>query len=395
MTFWQHFFWLIVLSVGNAEILVTIVNRVHAFPVHERYLREFRHLHDLLIPLFPSWLVVVIGFFGPGVFVEPITPAETWQSLPWMVQAYFVVCVFGFAGFLFSMGRYLTYRVPQQQVQLSSEITNVEKELGYRPTGSGPFLSLTKLRGNQCFEVEWTERTFELPHIPKAWDGLTILHLTDLHFIGTMALPFFEFVCEKAQTLKPDMICFTGDLLDGNEFVEWIPQTLGKLEAPHGKYFILGNHDWYLDVPPIRATLTELGWRDVSGQTLGVDIHNHKLSIGGTEKPWIGAHPHFTDERDESFRLLLSHTPDNFAWACRNNVDLVLAGHNHGGQVVFPVIGPIYSPSLHGCRNASGVYSKDQTLMFVSRGVSGRHPLRIRCRPEVSLIRLKSQDDSG
>ena len=392
MMLWQHLIWLFILSVGNAELLVTVVNRVHSLPVHQRYLREFRHMHDLLIPLFPSWLIVVIGFFGPGVFLDPITPAETWNRLPSLVQVYFGVCCVGFVGFLYSMLRYVLYRVPKQQVEFSSSVTNVEAELGFRPTGTGPFLSMTKIPGNQCFEVEWTERTFELDRWPKEWDGLTILHLTDMHFIGTLSLPFFEYIFQAAKKLNPDMICFTGDLLDGNEFADWIPQTLGHLDAPLGKYFILGNHDWYLDIPPIRQSMSDLGWQDVSSRSISVDIHGQEMLIGGTEKPWIGTHPEF-GELDDRFRLLLSHTPDNYSWAQQNGMDLILAGHNHGGQVVLPVVGPVYSPSLHGCRNASGVYYSDPSLMFVSRGISGRHPLRIRCRPEVSLIRLKCKSN--
>lgn len=393
MSLFHHLIWFVTLSIGNAEILVTLVNRIHALPVRERYLREIRHIHDLLIPLFPFWLVVVIGCFGPGVFFESITPTETWHGLPWMVQAYFGVCCVGFAGFLASLIRHNTYRPPRQQVEFSSTVTDVEDELGFRPTGPGRHLSLTKLPGNQCFKVEWTERTFELTRIPKEWDGLTILHLTDLHFIGTLSLPFFEFIAEKAQSLNADLICFTGDLLDEDEFNEWIPTTLGKLEAPFGKYFILGNHDWNLDMPPIRQSLTQLGWQDVAGTSTSVNVHGRELLIGGTEKPWTGGHPDF-GTIDERFRLLLSHTPDNFSWARRNQVDLVLAGHNHGGQVVLPIIGPVYSPSLYGCRNAAGVFYSDPTLLFVSRGISGQHPLRIRCRPEVSLIRLRSSRDS-
>ena len=138
--------------------------------------------------------------------------------------------------------------------------------------------------------------------------------------------------------------------------------------------------------------MSDLGWQDVSSRSISVDIHGQEMLIGGTEKPWIGTHPEF-GELDDRFRLLLSHTPDNYSWAQQNGMDLILAGHNHGGQVVLPVVGPVYSPSLHGCRNASGVYYSDPSLMFVSRGISGRHPLRIRCRPEVSLIRLKCKSN--
>jgi predicted MPP superfamily phosphohydrolase len=88
----------------------------------------------------------------------------------------------------------------------------------------------------------------------------------------------------------------------------------------------------------------------------------------------------------------LSHTPDNFAWACRHNVDLMLSGHNHGGQIKLPLFGPVYSPSRFGCRYADGVFWKSPTLMHVSRGLAGKHPLRWRCRPEVTRIVLRAPD---
>jgi predicted MPP superfamily phosphohydrolase len=104
----------------------------------------------------------------------------------------------------------------------------------------------------------------------------------------------------------------------------------------------------------------------------------------------MGRHPSFDAVPDDIFRRLLSHTPDNLSWARRQGVDLMLAGHNHGGQVLLPAIGPVYSPSVNGCRYSSGVFSSDPTLMFVGRGLSGKHPLRIGATPEVSRLVLKA-----
>jgi uncharacterized protein len=89
-------------------------------------------------------------------------------------------------------------------------------------------------------------------------------------------------------------------------------------------------------------------------------------------------------------RLLLSHTPDEIEWARDAGVDLMLAGHNHGGQVVLPLIGPVYSPSRYGTRYAGGSFWREPTLLHISRGVSGRHPLRWNCRPEVIRIVLRA-----
>lgn len=387
----QHLFWFSVLTIGNCELLATIVNRTHALAVHEAKLRHLRHLHDLLIPLFPSWLIVVIGFSAPGVLVEPISPAETWQRLPVGVQFWFGLCFLGFGGFCWSVLRYWLYRTPRQQTAFESDVTDVAAELGAPPLGDGPFRSLTTIPRNECFEIEWTTRTFELDRLPPEWDGLSILHLTDLHMIGTIDRSYFEYLAERAAEMDIDLIVFTGDLLDRQECVEWLPETLGRLKAPLGQYFILGNHDWYLDVDAIRRAMVGLGWRDLSGDLQILDVSGAPLAIGGSERPWLGQHPAFHSVPEGVFRLLLSHTPDNLSWARRQGVDLMLTGHNHGGQVVLPGIGPVYSPSLHGVRFAGGVFWLDPTLLFVSRGVSGRHPLRIGARPEVSRLVLKSK----
>lgn len=387
---WLNLLWWLVLAIGNAEILITLVNRVHALPVHENKLKALRHLHDLLIPLFPVWVFLVIGCFSPGVLFDPVSPSTVWHGLPLVVQIYFYGCFAGFSGFLFSVGRHLLRRTPRHQTAFSAQIVDVEEVLGTTPVGEGPFEFLTKVPLNECFTVEFNERELTLDRLPPEWDGLRILHLSDLHFIGTVDLPFYEYIFEESARLDFDMVCFTGDLLDGNEFTEWIPSTIGRLNAPLGKFFVLGNHDWYLETGPIRDVMIAHGWRDMAGTIQVLDTMGPPLVIGGDERPWMGRHPNFHAAPREAFRLLLSHTPDNFSWARGVHVDLMLTGHNHGGQVALPVIGPVFSPSVHGVQFAGGLFYSSPTLLFVSRGLGGRHPLRINARPEISVLTLKS-----
>jgi hypothetical protein len=106
----------------------------------------------------------------------------------------------------------------------------------------------------------------------------------------------------------------------------------------------------------------------------------------------MGRHPDFSEVSDDAFRLLLSHTPDNLPWAKRNNVDLMLSGHNHGGQVVIPILGPVYAPSVNGVRHASGAFWEPPTQLIVSRGISGKHPLRLNCKPELTRLTLCAEE---
>ncbi|MFM7927659.1 MAG: hypothetical protein ACKO9Q_08070, partial [Pirellula sp.] len=93
----------------------------------------------------------------------------------------------------------------------------------------------------------------------------------------------------------------------------------------------------------------------------------------------------------QEFRLGISHSPDQLPWAKRLEVSLLLCGHTHGGQIRFPWIGPIIAPSKYGSRFASGVFYQSPTLMHVSRGMSGVHPIRLRCLPEVSVLELRKR----
>src|SRR5262249_15664827 len=153
------------------------------------------------------------------------------------------------------------------QVEGRSTTIDIAQELGFRPVGRGPYHVFTRIPGNEFLQLEVTEKQFRLPRLPLAWDGLSILHLSDLHFIGTLERSYFEEVIRRARALPADLVVFTGDLLDRMELIEWLPATLGQLSAPVGCYFVLGNHDWHLKEPDrIRSRLEDLGWKSVAGR---------------------------------------------------------------------------------------------------------------------------------
>lgn len=389
---------LLLLAAGQLELLVTLVNRLHAYRIHGPALRLVRDTHEIMIVLMPVLLAWLVGWHGSKILAE-----GSWRQLPLAWKIYLCVCGLGTAGMFYSAVRYAWRGLPAAQLSNHTQVRNVSDVLGYKPIGQGPYRLLARVPFNQIFEVEVSEKVYEMPRLPSEWDGLSILQLSDVHYIGTVGLPFFEHLTQMARETRPDLIVFTGDLLDNMRFLDWLPSTIGRLEAPLGCYFILGNHDWDLDPDLIRLRMTELGWHDLAGRTVRIEgIQAARggvqstpggkppLVLGGSERPWMGQHPDYSSHPDTAFRILLSHTPDNLSWARRQGIDLMLSGHNHGGQVVLPVIGPVYSPSVYGCRYASGVFNMPPTLLYVSRGISGRHPLRWRCRPELTKLVLHS-----
>jgi len=420
--FWLNLFLFLILTAGHTELIVVLVNRLHAKRIRCGTLRQIRHIHDLMIPLFPLLIIWFVGLRGPELL-----RGGSWSELSIGWEIVFGICTFGFVGLCYSSVRSLLYRIPKTQLSNHSQTIDIAERLGFRPLGDGPFRLLTRIPGNEIFRVEMAEKTYQLPRLPREWDRLSILHLTDLHFIGTLDRPYFEQVLQLSAETKPDLIVFTGDLLDQQRLVSWLPATLGQLSAPLGCYFILGNHDWFLEPEEIRAALTELGWIDVAGKTAVVsesgkwkaesgisqeipnsefripnssqsqstrpdsEVKRPSLVIAGTECPWMGTHPDFSSTPENAFRLLLSHTPDNLPWAKSQGVDLMLSGHNHGGQVVLPIIGPVYSPSRYGVRYAGGAFWEEPTLLYVSRGISGRHPLRFGSPPELTKLVLRAE----
>lgn len=391
---WVFWTLLILLTIGFAKVSTIVLNRTLALPQSKSVMAITEIIQVLLLPLF---IGLVCWEFGNHRFVEQFREFG-WSVLTPLQIALIGIGGTGFVSLLNSIFVYQMYRPPARQIACESTILDFRKAESERPwqeelIGVGPMRRLAFLPGNEQFSLEVNTQTYVIPRLPKEWEGLSIVHLTDTHFCGAVSRKYFELVCEHAAALEPDLFVFTGDLLDDQAKLAWLAETFGRLKAPLGQFFILGNHDWYLDAKAIREEFQQLGWVDLSGQARVIQpVGKHsKLILAGDETPWMGKHPELDARQDSQVRVLLSHSPDNIEWARRNEIDLMLAGHTHGGQIRFPIIGPIYSPSAYGCRYASGVFWRDPTLMCVSRGISGREPIRYLCLPELTKVVLQAE----
>jgi predicted MPP superfamily phosphohydrolase len=255
---------------------------------------------------------------------------------------------------------------------------------------------LGRLPGNQVLDVYIHEKQLVLPQLDPALDGVRIAHLSDLHLSGRIAKQHFVELADQVNRLQPDLIALTGDLVDANLCLEWLPDTLGRLQAPHGVFYVLGNHDRRVNQARLRDTLRSLPLMHLGGKCHVVHVRNVPILLAGNELPWYGPAPILNDQLDSngrppSLKILLAHGPDQFDWAVKEGFDLVMAGHNHGGQVRLPFLGAILTPSLSGTRYASGVFSRGGTVLHVSRGTASLTPLRWNCPPEVAVLVLRSK----
>lgn len=359
---------------GHLVLMIVCHNWWYGLPL-PRHSGNYIHLgHGLLILAFP---VALIWAFGWDL-----------AAMPPLVTFYVFLCAaVGLIALPLNTLARLLRRDPC--LEKSSRILDVAKHLGHRPFGDSRQRLLANLPGNEVFSVELVERTLCLPRLPAAWDGLTIVHLSDLHFCGTPDRDYFRFVMDRCADWQPDLVAVTGDIADSIYHMRWIVPILGRLRWGSTAVAILGNHDYWQDAAYIRRRLRRLRMLVPTNSWHQIEVRGEPLIVIGHEGPWLRPEPDLRDCPREPFRLCLSHTPDNIRWAQRAGVDLMLSGHVHGGQVRFPLFGSVLVPSRYGRRYDCGVFNEPPTLLHVSRGLSGDHPLRYLCRPEVTRLTLR------
>jgi uncharacterized protein len=371
-------------SAGMAKWLSMASNRLHAFGWRRVHLKWANAVHSLLLVGYPLLCGWSLGLAGPRLLWN-----QDWSRLSVAGGLALGIGLAGTLCLIVTTIEHWRYRPPAAQTDERSRLVDMSAEREqFLGTGRGGHLA--RLPYNEQFSLEVHERTYALPRLPAGWDGATLVHLSDVHFRGVVNERYFQRVMEEVARLDPEGILFTGDLLDRRDCLSWIPRTFGRLSAPLGCLFILGNHDWYVGCEPqIRETLTACGWTDVGSRTLDLTRGGDAITICGNERPWLGRLPELADVPAERFRLAMCHSPDQIDWARTVGIDLLLAGHTHGGQIRLPLLGPIYAPSLYGCRYSAGVFQVGETLMSVTRGISGREPIRYGCRPEIVKLTLR------
>ncbi len=365
------------LALGHLVVMAWLVNVTHGLGLDERRGNQCKLLLLTLIVSLPALLVWEAWH----------NPVRSW---PLPALGYGALCLIGATIVLPALTVLRACRQsPKGITEQSTEIDLSEQRGRSALMGSGKRAWLLKVPGNESFRLRKREWEVAIPSLPPAWDGLSVVHVTDLHFSRSFDRRFFEAVAEETCDWEADLVLFTGDLIDDDATLDWISPVFDRWHGRLGNYAILGNHDLTHHPDQIRQALEQAGFTDLEGRWQAIAIGNSTLALGGTSYPW-GPSPDHEAMPDADFRLLMSHSPDQVYRASRWGIDLMLSGHNHGGQIRFPVIGPVLMPSLYSRRFDRGYFQVGRTLLHVSQGVAGKHPLRFGCVPEVSRFVLRA-----
>jgi hypothetical protein len=371
-------------AVGHAAWLVCFINFLYSTRFRGWWITGQR------------WLAKGFIVLGPLAFLAFILPhfasPRGWVDLHPALLGYVIVCwTLGFIVVPYQTVRRWRRRDPPHQLLIRWETHDLTAILGRKPAGTNGVPLLARAPFNEIFHVDFTERVLELPQLPAALDGLTILHLTDLHLCGLPDRSYYEWIIRRCMEQPAELIAITGDLVDSPDHHRWIIPVLGRLRWSVAAFAVLGNHDTDYDIEKIRRRVRRLGIDLIGGGWKEITLRGERMTVIGNEFPWLRPAPDLAGCPADAFRLCLSHSPDTMPWAKQNRIDLMLAGHNHGGQVRLPGFGPILVPSRYSRRYDCGLFYEEPTLMHVGRGLGATHPLRWNCRPEVTRLVLKAK----
>ena len=246
------------------------------------------------------------------------------------------------------------------------------------------------------YEAGWAEvvrPVLAVPRLPSAFDGTTVAFLTDIHHGPFTSLDYVASVVRTTLTLRPDMIVLGGDYsLKDAKYIRPCLDLLAGLTAPLGVYAVLGNHDYWHGLDETREGLRSAKIDELTNRGVWFTRRGSRFRLAGVDDMWMGQvemAEALGDARPDDTCVVVSHNPDVAEKLRDGRVGLMLSGHTHGGQVVFPTGEAPFVPSHYGQKYLHGVCHAPATTVYVSRGLGCTSvPVRFGSRPELTLVTL-------
>jgi predicted MPP superfamily phosphohydrolase len=251
-------------------------------------------------------------------------------------------------------------------------------------------------------ELDVVNRTINITDLPGPFHGFRIVQVSDIH-LDEFTEPFFlARIVKRVNELKPDLVLLTGDFVTKGSVTFFAAhhaayrcaEILSGLTAPQ-IYAVLGNHDVAVNAPLVIEALNRFHIPVLVNQHVAIERNNARfwlcgLEDAGTSQPDLKL---TVPEKPDGPVILMAHEPDYADVVQRHPrgqfVDLMLAGHSHGGQVRLPFLGPLILPPM-GQKYVQGHFRLNRMQLYVNRGVGTVGlPFRLNCPPEVTVLTLQ------
>lgn len=272
------------------------------------------------------------------------------------------------------------------------------------------------LRGKYNYKVIKHQLSFN--RLPKDFNGFKIVHISDFHCGSFDNKEKLTYGIDLINKQKPDIILFTGDMVNNiaDEILPW-KSLISSLNAPYGKYAVLGNHDygdynsWNSDEEKIEnfkklITLqNEMGFKLLNNTSEIININQSTIDLIGVENWGSGFKQKgnldlaLANTKANDFKILMSHDPTHWkekVLTHKQHIDLTLSGHTHGMQFGIEIPGIIkWSPAKYRYKHWAGIYQEFNQIINVNRGFGFlAYPGRVGIYPEITLITLQTKESS-
>lgn len=250
-------------------------------------------------------------------------------------------------------------------------------------------------------ELEIISLTIRVPRLPDAFAGMKIVQISDFHFQEYTEAAFLKAVVRRVNALAPDLVVLTGDFVSSKPLPQrWdiglgyhCAEVLSRIECPL-RYAVLGNHDALVGATPIIDALHTHRIPVLANSSVPLERNGQRIWLAGIrdaleQRPDLAAALPAGRRVDREPLILLAHEPDFADRAVGKQIDLVLAGHTHGGQVLIPFLPPLMLPDM-GTEYVHGLFRLAGGMqLYVNRGIGAvTLPFRFRCPPEITVITL-------
>lgn len=342
-------------------------------------------------PLFVLFLVLAITPLLTGI-AERLVPPRWSRFVAWPANLFLGFAFYLLIGLLATDGALLLFGAAFESdfgltMARSRAALVVSFALVAGVTGMFSALSPPRLTRHEIRLHRW----------PATLDGFRIVQISDIHIGSMLDARFARSIVERVNDLEPDLIAITGDLVDGPvKHLEHDVAPFAELEAPHGVFFVTGNHDYYSGADPWLEYVGRIGMRplrnervtihrgDAHFELAGVDDHRGNLFGPGHGEDVPAA---LAGRDPDDAVVLLAHDPSTFPAAVRADVDLQLSGHTHGGQ-----IWPFNALVRAAVGFVAGHYRRGSSQLLVSNGTGyWGPPMRVLAPAEILEITLRPE----